>query len=343
LCIGYFAVRLSSGSVRSPRAPGWVETAIAAAIVVTAAGCGGPGNVRLDHEACYIDGRPASLQEVEEREAFVGHRIASRQPWLVGITIVVVSLAGISYVERLVLLFSASRNTRSVGDRFREVIERYRTQPVRYFCLVGGTFGLLLMAGGLYIYFDADKRSSERALGTLQFCHLALRTGEEKRALDDQRRNLTSIHETAAEIRQLIDTLPPAEQAKAHEIVGHMDEAVRREGHLVADRLQRAEDAAQAIRDGTQSIARDLTGLEDRIDGLKELPATLHGIGGTLDKLDARATAGDQALLDVGNKLATVQRTVDALAGRPPLVCPACVCKESAVASTGGRADGSAN
>ena len=305
-------------------------------------GCQGPGEVRFDRESCYIDGHQASLLQVEEREALVGHRIAARQPWLVAITIVVVSLAGISYLERLVLLFSASRSSRSVSDRIKALIDRYRAHPIRYFALVGGTVGLLLLAGTLYIYLDADKRSSERALGTLQFCHLALRTGEEKRSLDDQRRNLASIHETAGEIRQLIDKLPPAEQEKAEQIVGHMDDAVRREGRLFSDHFQRSEDTAAAIRSGTESIARDLTGLEGQIGGLKELPGSVKGIGDAIQRLEARATAGDQRVVDIGSGLSVLQRSVEALASRPPPACPACVCGQAVVASTAAHPDGSA-
>ena len=315
---------------------------VAAILLPAMTGCQGPGEVRFDRESCYIDGHQASLSQVEEREALVGHRIGVRQPWLVAITIVVVSLAGISYVERLVLLFSASRNSKSVGDRIKALIDRYRAHPIRYFSLVGGTVGLLLLAGTLYIYLDADKRSSERALGTLQFCHLALRTGEEKRALDDQRRNLASIHETAAEIRRLIDKLPPAEQAKAEQIVGHMDDAVRREGRLFADHFQRSEDTADAIRSGTESIARDLTGLEGQIGGLKELPGSVKAAGDAIQRLEAHATASDQRVVEVGSALSVLQRSVEALASRPAPSCPACVCGHPVVASTATHPNGSA-
>ncbi len=315
---------------------------LVAILLSTTTACQGPGEVRFDRDSCFIDGHQANLPQVEEREALVGHRIAARQPWLVAITIVVVSLAGISYVERLVLLFSASRSSRTVGDRIKALIDRYRAHPIRYFSLVGGTIGLLLLAGTLYIYLDADKRSSERALATLQFCHLALRTGEEKRALDDQRGNLASIHETAGEIRQLIDKLPPAEQAKAEEIVGHMDDAVRREGRLFADHFQRSEDTAQAIRSGTESIARDLTGLEGQIGGLKELPGSVKAVGDAIQRLEARATAGDQRVVDVASALSVVQKSVEALASRPAPSCPACVCGHPLLTSTAGHPDGSA-
>ncbi len=333
-------MRAGPRRVNTPRV--FPSVLLVAFLLSTMTACQGPGEVRFDRDSCYIDGHQANLPQVEEREALVGHRIAVRQPWLVAITIVVVSLAGISYVERLVLLFSASRSSRSVGDRIKALIDRYRAHPIRYFSLVGGTVGLLLFAGTLYIYLDADKRSSERALATLQFCHLALRTGDEKRALDDQRRNLTSIHETAGEIRQLIDKLPPAEQAKAEEIVGHMDDAVRREGRLFADHFQRSEDTAEAIRSGTESIARDLTGLEGQIGGLKELPGSVKSVGDAIQRLEARATAGDQRVVDVASALSILQKSVEALASRPAPSCPACVCGHAAVASIAAHPDASA-
>lgn len=316
--------------------------AIALSVVVSA-GCGGPGHVRFDRDSCYIDGRVASLQAVEEHETQVQHRIASRQPWLVAITVAIVALAGIGYVERLLLLFSVNRDTRSMGDRLKAIVIRYRTHPVRYFAMVGGSVGLLLTAGVLYIYLDADKRSSERALGTLQFCHLALRTVDEKKTLDDQRQNLASIHQTAGEIRQLIDKLPPAEQAKAQEIVGHMDDAVRRQGRSIADRLQRSEDTAESIRDGTISIERGLSGLQSELGELRELPARVHAIGDALHGVESHGVATEQTLAEVSGKIAAVQKSLDGLSNRPPPSCPACVCGRAALASTAPHADGSAN
>src|SRR5207237_151760 len=89
--------------------------------------------------------------------------------------------------------------------------------------MVAGSVGVLIGAGVFYIYLDADKRASERALATLQFCHLSLRTADEKRALDEQRSNLSSIHDTAGEIRGLIAKLPPDERAKPHPIQRSLD------------------------------------------------------------------------------------------------------------------------
>ena len=168
-----------------------------ALLFALAAGCGGPGVVRIEQGTCTIDGTPVDLPRVEERESHVQHRIVSRQPWLVAITVVVVSLAGISYIERLVTLFSASRNAQGMGERVRALVDRYRAHRVRYVAMVAGSVSLLVGAGVFYIYLDADKRASGQALATLQFCHLALRTADEKRALDEQRSNLSSIHDTA--------------------------------------------------------------------------------------------------------------------------------------------------
>ncbi len=299
-----------------------------ALMAVACTACGGPGNVRFDRERCYIDGQPAGLTQVEEREAVVEHRIAVRQPWLVVITVVVVLLAGIGYIEKLVLLLSASRDSKGMGDRLRAAAERYRAHRLRYFAMVGGSVGLLVTAGFLYIYVDADKRSSERALATLQFCHLALRTGEETSALDEQRQNLASIHQTAGEIRHLIDKLPPAEQVKAQEIIGHMDDAVGRERRIITDQLQRSEDTAEAIRDGTLSIEKSLTGLQSAVGSLKDLPASVKALADTLHTSDERGSALQDHLADLTTRLQTVQRAVDGLASRPQPTCPACVCGE---------------
>lgn len=298
------------------------------AVLVTLAtiGCGGPGDVQFDRERCYIDGQVVGLTQVEEREAVVEHRIAVRQPWLVAITVVVVLLAGIGYIEKLVLLFSASRDSKTMGERLRSAAERYRAHRFRYFAMLGGAVGLLVTAGFLYIYVDADKRSSERALAALQFCHLALRTSEQTSALDQQRENLTSIHQTAGEIRRLIDKLPPTEQVKAQQIMGHMDDAVGRERRIITDQLQRSEDTAEAIRDGTLSIEKSLTGLQTTVGGLKDLPASVKALSDALHASDQRGSVLQDKVADLTNRLQGVQRSVDTLASRPQPSCPACVC-----------------
>ncbi len=307
----------------------------AGALMAITSGCGGPGEIRFNRDGCTIDGRPADLPRVEAREAAVQHRIASLQPWLVAITVAIVSLAGIGYVERLVMLFSARRDARGMGQRLQGLVDRYRFHPVRYFALLAGSVGMLIAAGGLYIYCDADKRSSERALGALQFCHLALRSADEKHALDDQRQNLSSIHETAGAIRQLIDKLPPAEQAKASEIINHMDDAVGRERRVISEHLQRSEDTTLALTNRAESIERGLGQLETDVGTLKALPADVRALGTAIANQESRAAQASDKLVAANDKLtaanaalATLQRTVSAVADRPAPVCPACICNE---------------
>jgi hypothetical protein len=318
-----------------------ITACLAALLTAGSAGCAGPGEVRFDRDGCSIDGRAADLPRVEAREALVQHRIARRQPWLIVITVAIVSLAGIGYIERLVLLFSARREAGGMGKRLQAVIDRYRSHPVRYFTLLAGSVAALLAAGSLYIYCDADKRSSERALGALQFCHLVLRSADEKQALDEQRQNLSSIHETAGAIRQLIDKLPPTEQAKATEIIGHMDDAVGRERRVIAEHLQRSEDTTAALRDRAQSIERGLSGLETDMTGLKDLPHDVNEVSNSLAKVDGRVAATSDRLVEANAKLvatdatlAALQRTVKEVADRPAPVCPACVCGERPAPST---------
>ena len=322
----------------TPRATLILVTTLLA--VLAGSGCGGPGNVRFDRDHCYINGEAAGLTQVEEREALVQHRIAVRQPWLVVITVVVVLLAGIGYIEKLVLLLSAGRDNKGLGERLRASAERYRAHRLRYFAMVGGSVGLLVTAGILYIYVDADKRTSERALAALQFCHLALRTSEETTALDEQRQNLASIHRTAGEIRQLIDKLPPAEQVKAQEIIGHMDDAVGRERRLITDQLQRSEDTAESIREGTLSIEKSLTTLQGSVSGLTDLPAHVKAVSDTLHTAEERQVALQQTVAALTDALQAVQSKVNSLASRPPPSCPACICSERpsvASAKTGNR------
>ncbi len=312
---------------------------IAALLTAVTAGCAGPGEIRFSRDGCSIDGRAADLPHLEAREGAVQHRISRLQPWLVAITVAIVSLAGIGYVERLLMLFSARREARGMGERLQAIVDRYRSYPVRYFALLAGSVGLLLAAGGFYIYCDADKRASERALGALQFCHLALSAAGEQRALDDQRQNLSAIHETAGAIRQLIDKLPPDEQAKASEIIDHMDDAVGRERRVMSEHLQRSEDTELALSNRAQSIERGLDALKTDVGGLKALPVDLHALAATIATVDGRAAlAGDrlaaatEKLAEANAALDALQRTVKEIADRPALTCPACICNVPAPA-----------
>jgi hypothetical protein len=308
---------------------------LAALLTSVTAGCAGPGEIRFSQDGCTIDGRPADLPRVEAREAAVQRRIAGLQPWLVAITVAIVSLAGVGYAERLFMLFSARRDARGMGERLQAIVDRYRFHPLRYFALLGGSIGMLVTAAGLYIYCDADKRASERALGALQFCHLALRTADEKHALDDQRQNLSSIHETAGAIRQLIDKLPPAEQAKAAEIINHMDDAVARERRVISDHLQRSEETTVALSNRAQSIERGLGEIEAAVGVLKTLPGDVRALATQLAGVDGRAAAANDKLAATSDKLAeaevtlaALQKTVKEVADRTAPTCPSCVCNE---------------
>jgi hypothetical protein len=314
--------------------------AILVVVALFGAGCGGPGRAQFDHDRCYIDGRPATLPQVEEREAAIQQRLSNRQPWLVVITVTVVALAGAGYLERLLLLFSVSRSSMTMGERFKRIVVRYRAHPFRYFGMVGGSVGLLLTAGILYIYLDADKRASERTLATLQFCHLALRTVDEKAALDAQRSNLASIDQTAAEIRQLINKLPPTEQAKAHEIVGHMDDAVKRQGRFFAEQLQQSQDTAESIRAGTLSIERDLSGLHGDVGQLKEVPARIRTVADALNVVEGKTDEAGKSLVGLRDKIDGLEKAVTALSSRPAPACPACVCAPAVISEAERHVDG---
>jgi hypothetical protein len=327
---------MSSPSSRRGTSPARALLLAGVLMAITSA-CGGAGEVRFNQGGCTIDGQAADLPRVEAREAAVQHRIARLQPWLVAITVTIVALAGIGYVERLIMLFSARRQARGMGERLQAVVDRYRSHPVRYFALLAGSIGMLIAAGSFYIYCDADKRSSERALAALQFCHLSLRTADEKQALDDQRRNLASIHDTAGSIRQLIDKLPPTEQAKAAEIINHMDDAVGRERRVISGRLQRSEETTLALSTEAQSIARGLSGLETDVGSLKGLPGDLHGIAAVLGRVDERTatvtdklTGTNDKLTETNTVLSTLAASVKELTARPVPACPACVCDERA-------------
>src|SRR5262245_40075848 len=186
-----------------------IRRALVFAVLLVAA-CGGPGRVQYDKDHCSIDGEPATLAEVEARQAEVAQRIQARQPWFAVVTLVVLLLAGASNAEKALVLFRSRKRDgdRRWAERLRDALERQRANPLGWFAIVGGTLTLLALAAGFYIYLDADKRASERALGMLQFCHLALKTNEEQGVLDEQRRNLAAIQSTAGDIRTLVDKLP---------------------------------------------------------------------------------------------------------------------------------------
>jgi hypothetical protein len=310
-------------------------------ILFLIAACQGPGHVEFNQGRCLIDGEVATLERVEDRQTRVTHRILSRQPFFTLITLLVVVLAGASHAEKVVFLFSTRRrDVKGIGERVKLALDRYRAHPVRYFVIVSTTMALLLVAAGCYIYLDADKRASERALGMLQFCHLALRTEEEKSVLDEQRHNLLTIQETAGDIRQLVGKLPPEEKRKAEEIVGVMGTALSKQGKIVGQYLQRSDQTTRDMRDHAQAVERSLSTVEADIVTLKAIPTSLHDLGSQMQKLDGalktvdtkigtsdgRLATVDEKLGVADSRLAQLEADMKTLAARP--ACPACVCAE---------------
>lgn len=295
------------------------------------AGCGGPGRVEFVSGQCLIDGQAASLKEVEARQAAVSRRILDRAPLSVILTVLVVVLAGASHMEKLLWLFSARRRGgKKFSERLQSALERYRARPVRYFMIVVGTLALLLAAGGCYIYLDADKRASERALGMLEFCHLELRAANAQGVLSVERKNLDAIQSTAGDIRKLVDKLPPEEQHKAHQIVAQMNAALQQQSELLSNSLTQTQ---TSLKEQNEAMQRGLSSVEAGVLGLKSLPAGLHDLSSAVQKLDGHVGAFDQKLADTQKgltdadaRLAALDGELKALAARPAPACPACVC-----------------
>jgi hypothetical protein len=191
------------------------------------------------------------------------------------------------------------------------MLDRYRAHPVRYFSIVASTLGLLVLAGGTYIYLDADKRSSERALAMLQFCHITMRNLEEQEALKEQRRNLESIQATAGNIRTLVDKLPPEEKRKAKEIVDRLSLALGQEAKLVGSYVERADESERLLKEHAKLVEHGLSDLQTSLVNISGIETKLET---KLDaKLDACAIKQDRAL-----------ETLAQLRDRPMPACPAC-------------------
>lgn len=282
---------------------------LALACALTLAACDGPPPVTFDHDQCLVDGQPATLAQVEIAQTRIAQRVIDRQPIYVVVTLAVILLAGASHIEKLWVLLAARKQTSTggLGERIRLVLDRYRAHPVRYFAIVAGTLVALGVAGGLYLYLDADKRASERALGQLQFCQLSLKTADEQASLGEQQKNLDSLRTTAGDIKALVDTLPPEEQRKAQLLLGQMRSALGNQDRL----LQRSNAVAQAVEQRSDEIKKGLGVLSLGVGGLHELPATVRDIDQTVRRLDARtqlAPAGKPGPATVGEALGEVRR-----------------------------------
>jgi hypothetical protein len=286
-----------------------------AALTGAAAGCGNaPGRVEFVSGQCLVDGEPATLPQVEAKQAQMSERILARQPWFAVVTVLVVVLAGMSHLEKLLLLFSTRKSgAQGLGERLKLALDRYRAHPWRYFTIVAGTLGLLAMAVGMYIYLDVDKRASERSLGMLQFCHLALRTADEQGVLDQQKANLQAIQSTAGDIRALVDKLPPEEQRKAQQIVDQMNAALGKQGKLVGEYIARTEESTRAVKEHTAAVERGLSTVEAGVLGLKSLPAGLHDLSDQVRKLDGRLGGVDGKLGAADGKLGALDARLGAL------------------------------
>jgi hypothetical protein len=256
---------------------------------------------------CQLNGQAITAHEVEERQTTLTERIASRQPVFVVVTILIVVLAGASHIEKLVLLFSTRGvETRGLGERIRVALDRYRVYPVRYFSIVALTLALLVMAGSLYVYLEADKRASERTLGLLQFCHLALREAEAKSVLDEQRRNLDALQSTAGSIRMLVDKLPPEEQRKARDMVEHIDTAISKQGRFVGDYLEKSGQSMKTLEDRTEALEHELVALKAAVDALKGVPADVRDVSAALKQVDGKLVTFDGKLGALDGKLGTL-------------------------------------
>ncbi len=274
-------------------------------------------NVTYDRQRCEIDGRAVTIAEVEAQQAQVGHHLLARQPVHTAVVVAILLLASLGYLDKLALLIAARRSSGpSFSERVRAALERHRPHPVRYFGIVSGAMLLVVVGAGLYVYLDADKRASERALQQLQFCHLALVGAEAQEALERQRSNLEQLRSTASSIKALVDGLPPAEQKKA--------EALLEQLHLAADNQSRILDeegaVAQAVAAGSEEARKDFDELRAGIDGLKGLPERLSGVASQVDRLEARlrldATSETETPTTLGAAIAALRKQGDAATAR---------------------------
>lgn len=300
-----------------------LRKALLAALLVLAA-CGGPGHVQYDNDHCLIDGQPATLDQVEARQAAVAQRIQSRQPWFAIVTIVVVLVAGASNIEKAMVLFRARKHDgqKPLSERIRDALERHRQSPLRFGAIVGSTLGILLVAAGFYIYLDVDKRASERALGMLQFCHLALRTSEEQGVLDQQRRNLLQIQSTAGDIRSLVDKLPPEEKQKAREIVAQMNNALEKQGKIVGDYLSKSDEQSKELKEHTALVEKGIMSLSTDLLALKSLPAVLKDIGDGVKRVDGKLGADETRAEALQQQLGELDAKMKLLLARPACEAP---------------------
>ena len=175
--------------------------------------------------------------------------------------------------------------------RFHHASER--DVPGLRAAVVVSSLGLIVAAGGTYVYLDIDKRASERELGGLQFCHLALRTRTSSACSTINARTSTRSSrppETSAPS----SASSPDEQRKARTIVAQMNDALSKQGRLVSDYASKTDEAQpdRAHRGHEEGLAsvRGISPSSGRCPtNLKDLEARRH-------RIDATTTAFDSAL-----------------------------------------------
>jgi hypothetical protein len=291
---------------------------VIALVLLLMAGCHGPGRVEFVSGQCVIDGRAADLVEVEAMQARISERIIARQPVMVAVTVLIILFAGASHIDKLMLLFSTRRTeTHGLGDRIRLALERYRAHPIRYFSIVAATLLLLGVAGGAYVFLDAEKRANERALGLLQFCHVALRNRQADAMLDQQRRNLAHIESTAGTIESLVDRLPPQHKEEAAQIVAQLRRALGEEGRLVNAYAEKSDESTRQLRQHTQLVEHGLSTLETDFSALKNVPLQLHELSEQLKQHDQRS-------LDEKAKIDALTARLETLTKKSGPQCPSC-------------------
>jgi hypothetical protein len=305
---------LSRGDILPPRLA-W------SLLVLSLAACGRIPTVRFANDTCFIDNAPAGIVQVEREEARLSQHMIERQPLFILVTLMVVVLAGAGYVLRIVDVI-AVRGEDGLGflDRLRQALERHRAHPARYFAMLAGTFALLLIACGVYISLDSDKRASERSLGLLQFCNLALRTADEHNVLSEQRDNLEALSATAGRIQALVGELPPDEQQKAQLVIDQVSKALDKQEKSLSDSLDRNAQAAAQERRQTEQVESSLSGIAADMQALKGVPAALAAeradLAALSKKLDARESAVDDKLDQSARAAAAERGDLAALAKR---------------------------
>jgi len=287
------------------------------ALLLLLAACQGASNVTYDRQRCEIDGRAVTIAEVEAQQEQVGHHLLARQPIHTAVVVAILLLASLGYLDKLALLIAARRSSApSFAERVRAALERHRPHPVRYFGIVSGAMLLVVVGAGLYVYLDADKRVSERALQQLQFCHLALAGAEAQEALERQRSNLEQLRSTAGSIKALVDGLPPAEQKKAEALLQQLHVAVGNQSRI----LDEEGAVAQAVAAGSEEARKDFDELRAGIDGLKGLPERLSGVASQVDRLEARlrldATSERETPAALGAAIAALHKQSDEATAR---------------------------